>query len=1677
MFKNNRKINISKNFLLSILIICLIIAVVGVNIDNAYASDVNGTNDELGVKLTLEDKLGNSQINNEKLKEINSLVNENSDAGKVMLVDDVNESVNLDGKLESSSDSEVLGTTYTLKNGTFADIQAKIKDANPGDIIKLSGTFKASNNESMIKVTKRLTITSDSSATLNGAKISMILRIYQGGQGTVIKNIKFINAHGVDRGGAIRVSAMDVQIENCVFENNFARVGGAIASDYNSTTPQNLLIQQCTFNQNCADGHDIPKPISNISAGGAVAVHGYNTQLKNCIFDSNWAKSKDAYGGAIQIGMDYVNSKSNVINCVFKNNYAIATSTTSHGGVGCVRDGVSYINCVFENNSADEGGALTMHSSGAIINCNFTNNNAIGLYGGAISSGFLYQTMVLNISNCIFKGNTAPEGGAIQAIGLNVNILNSNFKDNYVTGKGGAIAIQAVDVSVDKSNFTNNIAEVNGGAIYIKGVDSIVKNSLFVSNDAIPNVTKLNDGLGGAIYIDSPHATIIDNEFKYNTARNGSAIYYEKTGEGLNLENNSLFENQAWVYQLPIEVKDIYYQDRENINVVIYGGNNIANYENLAISNAIYNAAGHSEIMIDGENPLFGATMSGELYQDSREYNIEILLKVVHEDGSVVFEDTLNSSYLGEISVNLDNLKPGKYYVTAAHFEDTYYKEILNESSFRVIPLVDNQITITSDKEIYNYEDIAIWTINITNNGPNNATEVVVCNLIPEYLTYLSDTSGGLYNPQTGVLNVSTLNVGEKLSFNILTILYKTGEIVSKANITALETDTDLSNNYDNQTITVNPAADLSVLKTVNNTNPNYMDIVNWTIIVKNNGPDVAHNVTVQDVIPQSLILLDASQGYNSKTGMWEVESLGVGENVTFNLITRVATTGIITNDANVYGVEYDYDLSNNRDDEVIMVDPAADLSIIKSVNSSKVNFLDIVKWTLTITNNGPDNATGVTIVDVLPEGFTYINSTLEYNEEDEIYVGNLAVGQSRDIDIICLVETTGNYTNFANVTGREYDYNLDNNEDSESITVDPASDLDVEKTVDDSQPEYGDYVYWTIVVTNSGPDIAHNVIVQDKLPTGLVYISDDSEGEYDHQTGMWNVGILDVGEEASIEICTLVNKTGVLVNKVNVTALEYDYDLENNQDNESVEVEPSADIEVIKSVNNTSPNYLDLVKWTVIVKNNGPDTATNVEVQEQLPDGLILINLTVSKGKYEDDLWTVGSLEKDEVQRLEIISKVNKTGNITNIVVASGEEYDSNSTNNEDNETINVPYAVDIEVIHEVNNSNPYFGEEITWMITIKNNGPDNATQVQLTDILPKSLIFAGYNTTKGEYSDGVWNVGLLEFGGVEYLNITCLTNETGIIINGADAISYEYDWNMSNNYDDALINVLPVTDLSIEKYVNNITPNYLDTIIWTLKVKNNGPNDASNVKVEDYLPQSLQFIKSDNAGYNDGIWYIGELKEGEEKYLHITTKVLSTGLIINNATVTGDNYDPNLENNYANETILVAPASDLSVTKITSIKHYYVGDVVKYIITVVNKGPDTAYNVKVKDILDKSLVLKSTKASKGKFNKSTNTWEIESLQNGETATLILNVVATSEGIIKNTVTVTSDSFDYNTDNNNDTCFVNVSKKPDIKNITPPPKKEVKLPKFILHRTGNPLSLLIVNIFVFGGVIIRKII
>ena len=200
-------------------------------------------------------------------------------------------------------------------------------------------------------------------------------------------------------------------------------------------------------------------------------------------------------------------------------------------------------------------------------------------------------------------------------------------------------------------------------------------------------------------------------------------------------------------------------------------------------------------------------------------------------------------------------------------------------------------------------------------------------------------------------------------------------------------------------------------------------------------------------------------------------------------------------------------------------------------------------------------------------------------------------------------------------------------------------------------------------------------------------------------------------GASQTLNIISKVAKTGSIKNVASVTGNEYDINKANNRAEASVNVANAVDLAIVKTSNVSNPNYGDLVKWTLTVTNNGPDVATEVFVDEVIPNGLVFKS---ADGFYANGKWSVGTLNVGQSKSLNIITLVNVTGNIKNIVTVSGKEYDYNPSNNKAEKTISVPKAADLAVTKVANNTAPNYAGLVKWTVTVKNNGPDAATGVK---------------------------------------------------------------------------------------------------------------------------------------------------------------------------------------------------------------------------------------------------------------------------------------------------------------------------------------------------------------------------
>ena len=70
-------------------------------------------------------------------------------------------------------------------------------------------------------------------------------------------------------------------------------------------------------------------------------------------------------------------------------------------------------------------------------------------------------------------------------------------------------------------------------------------------------------------------------------------------------------------------------------------------------------------------------------------------------------------------------------------------------------------------------------------------------------------------------------------------------------------------------------------------------------------------------------------------------------------------------------------------------------------------------------------------------------------------------------------------------------------------------------------------------------------------------------------------------------------------------------------------------------------------------------------------------------------------------------------------------------------------PQQADLALAKTVSDPTPNVGDTITYTITLTDNGPDNATSVQVTDLLPSGVSFVSATPSQGTYraARGLWN------------------------------------------------------------------------------------------------------------------------------------------------------------------------------------------------------------------------------------------------------------------------------------------------------------------------------------------------
>ena len=1369
-----------------------------------------------------------------------------------------------------------------------------------------------------------------------------------GSSSNKVSNTKFMNNYATSTNGNAFGAALQVlgTVSNCTFEYNQAN------SDVNNSHAGALCFRPESTVYNCTF-------IGNIAYRGAATTFHASGELKDCIFINNTATG---FGGAISTGYDgTTGQKVKISNSYFEGNAApIGGAITTHGNDITV-DNSTFIS----NKAAADGGAVYVVDDGiTVLNSNFGNNSAKNHAGAIYVKG-----NNVKIQNATFVNNSAHFAGAVRVEGNYVNVLNATFIGNKAISDGvsksqaGALGISGNNVNIDSSYFANNTVKGDAGAIGVKGSHIKVTNSQFYSNHANPFKNDLNTGLGGAIYTMGNNVTYDNAIFRYNTAVNGSALFVDGVAS---LKNIVFYRNQAYTYALPIIVQNPKnpYGVTVNVTVVIIGGNNIANaihhvgqLNDISFDNVTYLFNVNGTIMnrttgADELHPVDGVENSKNgtlIYRDERENTQSINPIVIYdEDGNIIYNETLISSIYGDVRFSLSGLAPGNYTIKAEHPEDLFYKAIKNETNFKVVGFVDLDVDITTDKNYYGLDEEVEWTISLTNHGPHTDNNCYVNGIKLDNIVGFTP-SKGTFDAATGIWKVGKLAKNEVVTLKVKTKTTSLGTVTLTVNAVNSTEDTNISNNVATKTIYIQELPKVVPTKDVNVTNPNYGDKVKYTIVVSNVGKITA-DVTLTDTLDKGLIFTGASGNYEydstTRTVTWNIDGLAVGQNLTFYVYATVDAYGVLNNTVTV------------GDNTVIRNVTVPEITPDKTIDNDSPNFGDKVSYTVTVTN-GEFEANNVIVKDVVGNGLT-VTDISDNGQYDPItrtitWIVDLAKNEVKTFTVEATVSGYGNISNKVVVGNKTIFKNVD------------VPEITPKKDVNNTTPNFGENVAYTIVVSNDGISDAKQVVITDTLAKGLKFLGANYNGVYDENTHTvtWTLDI-NSGKTVELKVNVTVEDYGVLVNRVTVG------DKTSSVDIAVPEIIPD------KTANVTDANFGDNVTYTVTVTNDGDVDASQVVIVDQLGNGLKYVSSSdggVWDEKTNTVTWIV-DLAAGKTKTLNVVATVVGYGNVTNSLAVGNKTSKIN---------VNVP---EITPNKTVDNKNPNFGDNVTYTIVVSNDGAADAKNVVVKDILAPSFKFieANYGGVYDELTRTVtWIVDVNAKDHVD-LTIKVTVEDYGVLTNNVTV------GNKTSSVNITVPEIIPNKTADIEN------PNFGDEVTYTVNITNVGKSDAVNVAVRDVLGEGLELISADGGVYDPItrtiIWTVN-LNSGETKSFKVVAKVIGYGNVTNSLVV-------------GNKTSAVdVDVPEIIPSKDADNKYPNFGDSIDYTITVNNIGKADAKHVVVVDRLDKGLKYVSS-SHNGVYDEASHTvtWVVD-IAAGSSLDLTVTAFAEEYGVLTNIVSV----------------------------------------------------------------------
>jgi uncharacterized repeat protein (TIGR01451 family) len=369
--------------------------------------------------------------------------------------------------------------------------------------------------------------------------------------------------------------------------------------------------------------------------------------------------------------------------------------------------------------------------------------------------------------------------------------------------------------------------------------------------------------------------------------------------------------------------------------------------------------------------------------------------------------------------------------------------------------------------------------------------------------------------------------------------------------------------------VTPGAIVDISLVKTVSNAAPNVGDTVTFTVTVANAGPSDATGVAVEDTLPagySGISNISNTGTLASSIISWTGLAITAGSAVTLTYDAIVEATGPYLNVANVTAQDQpdidstpgnDPDTDGDGDIDSNDEDDADDVVVTPNSNSGT--------WSGSVSEDTDGNGSGDTPIPgviitlyedtngdgILDASETTVVGTATTDANGDYSISNLVPGdyiavQTQPAGFTDVSENEGgadddgssNPANNNQIAGTVTAGEDDISNDFVEAQIDSTSvDLDLSKAVNNTAPNIGDTVSFTIIVNNAGPSDATGVAVEDILPLGYSGISSISNGGVlSGNIISWTEFDIAVGGSVVLTYNAVVEATGPYLNVASIT-------------------------------------------------------------------------------------------------------------------------------------------------------------------------------------------------------------------------------------------------------------------------------------------------------------------------------------------------------------------------------------------------------------------------------------------------------------------------------------------------------------------------------------------------------------